>query len=403
MTSFWRYNDKDLMSFKRHLVAWEILDMDCKFLDYGANSTATMSKKKAKITVVGDGFVGKTCLLVAYTRGVFPQEEYIPTVFENYAEEKVIDGEQYSLSLWDTAGQEDYERLRPLSYPNTTCFLLCYSINNKDSYDNIRTKWAPEVRHHMPHTPFILVGTKNDLRDVDDPNIQLVSAKEGKKLARQIRAESYLECSAQRLIGLDEIITEAVRANTMGKKTAKITVVGDGAVGKTCLLLAYTKGVFPQGKYIPTVFDNYTEDKVIDSEQYRLSLFDTAGQDDYELLRPLSYPNTTCFLLCYSINSKTSYDNIRTKWAPEVRHHMPHAPLILVGTKSDLRDVDDPNIQLVSATKGENLARQIRAESYLECSAQRLIGLDEIITEAVRARMKKPEEIKKQNPNCVLV
>ncbi|KAK9692628.1 Ras family [Popillia japonica] len=195
-----------------------LLEKEKQFPEQHSITAVTMSKKKAKITVVGDGFVGKTCLLVAYTRGEFPEEEYIPTVFENYAEEKEIDGEPYSLSLWDTAGQEDYERLRPLSYPNTTCFLLCYSINTRDSYDNIKTKWAPEVRHHMPHTPFILVGTKNDLREVDDPNLQLVSLKEGKKLARQIRAECYLECSAQRLTGLDEIIAEAVRASMKKRK-----------------------------------------------------------------------------------------------------------------------------------------------------------------------------------------
>ncbi|GJQ73280.1 hypothetical protein Trydic_g13652 [Trypoxylus dichotomus] len=179
-----------------------------------------MSKKKVKITVIGDGYVGKTCLLVAYTRGAFPKEEYTPTVFENYAEEKVVDGVQYSLSLWDTAGQEGYERLRPISYPSTSCFLLCYSIDNKTSFQNIKVKWTPEVRHHMPHTPLILVGTKSDLRAVYGLSSKLVSVKEGKKLARQIRAESYLECSAQSLIGLEEIITEAVRA---GKKEPKRT------------------------------------------------------------------------------------------------------------------------------------------------------------------------------------
>lgn len=73
------------------------------------------------------------------------------------------------------------------------------------------------------------------------------------------------------------------------------------------------------------------------------------------------------------------------------------------GTKNDLRDVDDPNLQLVSLKDGKKLARQIRAECYLECSAQRLRGLDEIITEAVRASMKKRRKTTKQNPNCVLV
>ncbi|KAL7038724.1 hypothetical protein ACKWTF_009672 [Chironomus riparius] len=110
-----------------------------------------------KITTVGDGAVGKTCLLISYTQNEFP-EEYVPTVFDNHACNIVVDNKEYSLTLWDTAGQEDYERLRPLSYPNTECFLLCYSIDSKTSYENVASKWSPEIRHFSPHVPIVLVG-----------------------------------------------------------------------------------------------------------------------------------------------------------------------------------------------------------------------------------------------------
>lgn len=71
--------------------------------------------------------------------------------------------------MWDTAGQEDYDRLRPLSYPDTHVILMCFSIDSPDSLENIPEKWTPEVRHFCPNVPIILVGNKKDLRN--DPNI----------------------------------------------------------------------------------------------------------------------------------------------------------------------------------------------------------------------------------------
>lgn len=176
--------------------------------------------KPVKITVVGDGAVGKTCLLIGYTKKKY-NDKYIPTVFENYADNITVDGIKHNVTLWDTAGQEDYERLRPLSYPNTTCFLLCYSISHKDSYLNVKTKWAPEIRHHMPHAPIILVGTKSDLRQEDVPNLILLTEKDGKKMKAAIKAEGFYECSAKLLKGLDEVIAGAVRCSIKSRASRK--------------------------------------------------------------------------------------------------------------------------------------------------------------------------------------
>ena len=69
------------------------------------------------------------------------------------------------LALWDTAGQEDYDRLRPLSYPDTDVILMCFSVDSPDSLENIPEKWTPEVKHFCPNVPIILVGNKKDLRN----------------------------------------------------------------------------------------------------------------------------------------------------------------------------------------------------------------------------------------------
>ncbi|XP_046668443.1 ras-like GTP-binding protein RhoL [Homalodisca vitripennis] len=175
----------------------------------GTAATAAVSRiRPLKITAVGDGMVGKTCMLITYTSQQFPTE-YVPTVFDNYADNITVDGQEYNMTLWDTAGQEDYERLRPLSYPNTDCFLLCYSVGSRSSFENILSKWHPEIKHHCANVPIVLVATKTDLRNDDGDTI---STSEGKKLKRKIKASRLMECSAKNGEGLDEIFIEAVRS-----------------------------------------------------------------------------------------------------------------------------------------------------------------------------------------------
>lgn len=196
-----------------------------------------------KCVVVGDGAVGKTCLLISYTTNKFPSE-YVPTVFDNYAVTVMIGGEPYTLGLFDTAGQEDYDRLRPLSYPQTDVFLVCFSVVSPSSFENVKekvnnacirflsnyqyitcqcnsnrilflyiclfhpcfwtdSKWVPEITHHCQKTPFLLVGTQIDLRDENTTLEKLaknkqkpITMEQGEKLAKELKAVKFVECSA---------------------------------------------------------------------------------------------------------------------------------------------------------------------------------------------------------------
>lgn len=177
--------------------------------------------------ILGDGAVGKTCLLISYTTNAFPGE-YIPTVFDNYSANVMVDNRPINLGLWDTAGQEDYDRLRPLSYPQTDVFLLCFEISKPVSLENVANKWYPEIQHHAPGVPFILVGTKLDLRHHQDTCKALeakrqtpVSREQGEALCRKLGGYQYLECSALTQEGLKQVFDEAIRCVLTGDKNKK--------------------------------------------------------------------------------------------------------------------------------------------------------------------------------------
>ena len=156
--------------------------------------------------------------------------------FDNYTANVFVDGRPISLGLWDTAGQDDYDRLRPLSYPDTDVFLICFSLVNPNSFANVSDKWYPEISHHAPGVPKILVGTKLDLRDnaVEMERLRSrkqtpVSVAQGESMRKRIGATSYKECSALTQAGLKDIFDEAIKVvlfpESQAKKKSKCTLL----------------------------------------------------------------------------------------------------------------------------------------------------------------------------------
>ncbi|KAL0610528.1 Rho-related GTP-binding protein RhoF [Plecturocebus cupreus] len=125
--------------------------------------------------------------------------------------------------------QEDYDRLRPLSYQNTHLVLICYDVMNPTSYDNVLIKWFPEVTHFCRGTPMVLIGCKTDLRKDKEQLRKLRAAQlepitymQGLSACEQIRAALYLECSAKFRENVEDVFREAAKvALSALKKTQR--------------------------------------------------------------------------------------------------------------------------------------------------------------------------------------
>ncbi|KAK3439169.1 hypothetical protein EUGRSUZ_C03813 [Eucalyptus grandis] len=185
------------------------------------------ASKFIKCVTVGDGAVGKTCMLICYTSNKFPTD-YIPTVFDNFSANVAVDGNIVNLGLWDTAGQEDYSRLRPLSYRGADVFVLAFSLISRASYENVLKKWMPELRRFAPNVPVILVGTKLDLRDdrgyvADNMGYNFITTAQGEELRKQIGAAAYIECSSKTQQNVKAIFDTAIKVVLQPPRSKEVT------------------------------------------------------------------------------------------------------------------------------------------------------------------------------------
>ncbi|RXN21026.1 ras-related C3 botulinum toxin substrate 1 [Labeo rohita] len=166
--------------------------------------------------------------------------------------------------------------------------------------------------------------------------------------------------------------------------------VGDSAVGKTCLLISYLTNVF-SGEYIPTFSRIKSIPVIVDGIPLRLVFTDIGGQDELDIARPIHYLDADVFLIVFSLVSPESFERVREKWHPDVRRFCPNTPIILVGTKLDLRDDKDTIEKLkektqtpISYRQGLDMAKEIGAVKYFECSALTQIGLTTMFEETIQ-------------------
>jgi len=161
----------------------------------------------SKIIIVGDGAVGKTCVISCMTNNTIDWErdpDYEPTVFNNYMtnwDHPSIPAGNRSMEIWDTAGQESFQQLRCMSYPDTKVFFMAYDVSNRASLSNVYTKWEPEIAGYGPDpdpNPWvILIGTKADFRNDKERKDDCIPLEECEAVAKKIGASMWIETSAK--------------------------------------------------------------------------------------------------------------------------------------------------------------------------------------------------------------
>jgi len=169
--------------------------------------------RRKKFVFVGNGCVGKTSLIVRWATGMF---YYRPMMFDNHVKCLEMDGIHYEVGLWDTAGQDEYDRLRPLSYPRTDLFIIMFSCDSRDSFENIENKWLPEIRRHCGDTSIdiVLICSKCDLRREEGDLETFVSIEEAEELAAMHpEILTVLENSSLEDINLEESLNACLRAS----------------------------------------------------------------------------------------------------------------------------------------------------------------------------------------------
>ncbi|GAV64833.1 Ras domain-containing protein/DUF632 domain-containing protein/DUF630 domain-containing protein [Cephalotus follicularis] len=197
------------------------------------------------------------------------------------------------------------------------------------------------------------------------------------------------------------------RAMTVNNLQMGLPHVFQAMVGFSSVCMQAFESVYNQAKsidddYVPTVFDNFSANVVVNGATVNLGLWDTAGQEDYNRLRPLSYRGADVFILAFSLISKASYENVSKKWIPELKHYAPGVPIVLVGTKLDLRDdkqffIDHPGAVPITTAQGEELRKLIGAPAYIECSSKTQQNVKAVFDAAIRVVLQPPKQKKKKS------
>uniref|UniRef100_A0A673WZP3 small monomeric GTPase n=1 Tax=Salmo trutta TaxID=8032 RepID=A0A673WZP3_SALTR len=151
----------------------------------------------------------------------------------------------------------------------------------------------------------------------------------------------------------------------------KVMLLGDSAVGKTCVLVRFKDGAFLGGNFIATVgIDFRVREMSVDSQWGQLMIWDTAGQERFRSVTHAYYRDAQALLLLYDITSKSSFDNIRA-WLTEIHEYaQKDVVIMLLGNKTDMAGE-----RVIKHEEGEKLAKEYGVP-FMETSAKTGVNVE---------------------------
>lgn len=320
-------------------------------------------KKHIKCVLIGDGACGKTDILVAFMTKSLPNAT-APSIYDNYSVQCKVEGQDVELQLWDTAGQEDYKKLRPLSYAQTDIFIAVFSLVSITSLENIENMWIPEIREHCPDTPFILVGTKRNLRDDFNDHqteyrtrgLEPVSREKGIEIKQKLNAEKYIECDENNQSSLRNVFFSAIKVALKIKKSDiyRIGIYGGENSGMSKLASRYILGEFTK------VIDPSNEDdfvKIVEVKNKLIKLtIDDSDPNDLSIFCGL--------IFVFSIINENSLFNLVKIFKSVKKRLTKKIPFVIVANFGEMRNNESNQSFLVPIEKYEELKREFKCDLF---------------------------------------
>ncbi len=166
-------------------------------------------REKYRIVLVGDVGVGKTSLIFRYLTGRLPDDavdDALGTVLDHFSKLVPLGDRRVLLEIWNTPGSTVHDRIRIQTYTRADVFLVCYAVDNRRSFENVRGRWIPELTEKAPGVPVLLVGCQADRYDLEG---DVVDPSEARALQEELGLVDALVCSARKNTGVEAVFEKA--------------------------------------------------------------------------------------------------------------------------------------------------------------------------------------------------